>query len=70
VVQESIVVSFYASAGRFEDDRGEGPVASSLLRAEELLPPPADAESEVWVVARDLRGGQAVRGPLRVPIAR
>lgn len=69
-VQESVVVSFYASAGRFDDDRGEAPVASSILRAEDLLPPPADAEAVVWVVARDLRGGQAVRGPFRVPIAR
>jgi hypothetical protein len=69
-VQESVVVSFYASAGRFDDDRRDAPVASSLLRAEELRPPPADAEAVVWVVARDLRGGQAVGGPFRIPISR
>ncbi len=64
---ESLVVSFYATAGRFDFDRALGPVARVKLRAEKLEP--GQVEAQVWAVARDLRGGETVAGPFRVPIA-
>jgi hypothetical protein len=64
---ESLVVSFFTTAGEFDADRADGPDARQVLKGEELG---GAAEAEVWVVARDLRGGQAVSGPYRVPIAR
>jgi hypothetical protein len=64
---ESLVVSFYATAGRFDFDWANGPDALVTLKHEEI--PPGTADAEVWVVARDLRGGQAVDGPFRVAIA-
>jgi hypothetical protein len=67
-VQESVVVSFFTTAGRFTEERGEAPRATTVLEAEAL---PADAtEAEVWIVARDLRGGQAWDGPYRISIDR
>lgn len=67
-VVEPVVISFFSSAGRFQDDRRDGPAGVSLLEAVELRP--GDVEAEVWVVARDLRGGQAVAGPFGVPLVR
>ncbi|HET7753728.1 MAG TPA: hypothetical protein VFK85_07440, partial [Anaeromyxobacteraceae bacterium] len=64
---EALVVSFFATAGKLDGDRADGPDARQILKGEDLG---ADAAAEVWVVARDLRGGQAVSGPYRVPIAR
>ncbi len=67
-VQESIVVSFYATAGRFDYDRASGPDASVTLQYQDVGA--ADTEAVVWIVARDLRGGETVTGPYRVPITR
>jgi len=65
---ESVVVSFFTTAGRFSEERGSAPRAVTALEAEEL--PASATEAEVWVVARDLRGGQAFDGPFRIAIAR
>jgi hypothetical protein len=64
---ESLVVSFFTTAGELDADRADGPDARQTLEGEGLG---SAAEAEIWVVARDLRGGQAVSGPYRVPIAR
>jgi hypothetical protein len=64
---ESLVVSFYSTAGRFDFDRANGPDARVKLGYEEIAP--GTPEALVWVVARDLRGGQAVVGPLTVTLA-
>jgi hypothetical protein len=69
-VQETMTVSYFTTAGRFQYDRQTGIDVSVDLQAVDLAPLPADAESRVWVVARDLRGGQAVLGPFTVPFAR
>ena len=69
-VQETMTVSFFTTAGRFEFDRQTGIDVSVDLEAIDLAPLPADAEAQVWVVARDLRGGQAIEGPFTVPFAR
>lgn len=64
---EQLVVSFYATAGRFDFDRANGPVAAVKLKDEEA----GDAASAlVWVVARDLRGGEKVGGPYPVTFER
>ncbi len=65
---ETLVVSFYTTAGRFDFDRANGPDASVKLKAEKLGA--ADAAALVWAVARDLRGGETVEGPFAVTIAR
>lgn len=65
---ESIVVSFFTTAGRFTEERGSAPRATTELEAKEL--PAAATEAAVFVVARDLRGGQAALGPYLVTIAR
>ena len=63
---EEAVVSLYATAGRFAADRGIGSDATVAWKAEELLP--GETEALVYAVARDLRGGQTVAGPYRIPI--
>jgi hypothetical protein len=65
-VAESIVVSFFTTAGRFTDERGEAPRAETVLEAREL--PAGATGAEVWVLARDLRGGQAWDGPFLITI--
>lgn len=67
---ESVVVSFFATAGRFPDgeDRDLAPLARTRLELVELGA--ADVEAQLYVVARDLRGGQAFAGPFRVAIER
>jgi hypothetical protein len=63
---EEAVVSLYGTAGRFDQDRGVGTDSTVTWKAEKLLP--EDTEALVYVVARDLRGGQTVAGPYRLPI--
>jgi hypothetical protein len=63
---EEPIVSLYATAGRFDADRGVGTDATVTWKAEKLLP--ADTEALVYAVARDLRGGQTVAGPYRLPL--
>jgi hypothetical protein len=64
---EQLVVSFYTTAGRFDFDRANGPEATVKLKHEKIEA--GTTEAQVWVVARDLRGGQAVAGPFRVIVA-
>ncbi len=65
-LQETLVVSFFTTAGRFDFDRANGPDARVKLKHEQIGP--ADAQALVWVVATDLRGGETVQGPFLVPI--
>lgn len=65
-LSESIVVFFYATAGRFDAERATGPEALVRFEANELEP--GQVEAEVWAVARDLRGGQVAAGPFRIAI--
>jgi hypothetical protein len=65
---EDPVVSFYATAGRFQRDRANGTRSHVVWKAEKLGAD--DSEAVVYIVARDLRGGQTVSGPYRIPIAR
>lgn len=66
-VLETVVVSFFTTAGRFKDQRGQAIAGAAqtgtTLEAKELG---GAREAWVWVVARDLRGGEAVAGPTRV----
>ncbi len=64
---EQLVVSFYTTAGRFDYDWANGPDASVKLKNEDAGDAPW---ADVWVVARDLRGGEAVQGPFQVTITR
>jgi hypothetical protein len=70
-VDETIVVNFFTTAGRFKYPSGQAtsaaPATSALLEAKELG---GATEALVWVVARDLRGGEAVAGPLTVVFSR
>ncbi len=66
-VEETVVISFFTTAGRFTDERDqatvEAPQGGTTLEATELA---GATEAWVWAVARDLRGGEAVAGPVRV----
>jgi hypothetical protein len=64
-VQEQLVVSFFTTAGRFDFDRGLGPDARVKLKYEDIA---GSSTAEVWVVARDLRGGEAAVGPFLVEV--
>jgi hypothetical protein len=63
---EQLVVSFYSTAGRFDYDWANGPDASVKLKGEDLVAGTVDAQ--VWVVARDLRGGETVAGPIALSV--
>jgi hypothetical protein len=65
---EEPIISFFATAGRFEDDLGAGLDVSVSWRAEQLEP--GQDVAGLYVVVRDLRGGQAVAGPIAIPILR
>ena len=65
---EEALLSFYTTAGRFEFDRLIGEKASIMWKAEKLEP--GQTRADIWVVARDLRGGQAVFGPVLIPLVR
>lgn len=65
MLTEQLVVSFYTTAGRFDYDWANGPDAAVKLRHDETG---GAAGARVWVVARDLRGGQTVGGPYQVTI--
>ena len=56
----------YTTAGRFDYDRASGPDARVNLDHESI--PAVVNEALVYVVARDLRGGEAVAGPFRVAV--
>jgi hypothetical protein len=63
---ESVVVSFFTTAGRFTGERGQAPRAETELEATKLAA--GTAEALLWVVARDLRGGEAAAGPFLVTV--
>jgi len=65
-VVESLPVSFYTTAGRFDYDRALGPDARVKLKHERIAG--GTAEALLWAVARDLRGGETVAGPFAVSI--
>jgi hypothetical protein len=65
---EEPLVSFYTTAGRLGSDREAGADARTTLRLEQLEP--GQTEARLYVVVRDLRGGQAAAGPFVVPIRR
>ena len=67
-LDEEPIVSFYSTAGRFEDDRATGLVATSELTMSALLE--GDRGAQIYVVVRDGRGGQAFRGPIEIVIIR
>jgi hypothetical protein len=78
-VEETLVVSFFTTAGRFDFDRAnvefpDGPAASGrasvVLKYEDVRPEDLEAEAQLWAVATDLRGGEAVEGPFLVPVRR
>jgi hypothetical protein len=63
---EAAITSLYATAGRFDADRGVGTDATVAWKAEKLEG--GETEALVYAVARDLRGGQTVAGPYRIPL--
>ncbi len=65
-IQETLVVSFFTTVGRFDFDRGNGPDARVKLKYDHIAS--TDKEAQLWAVATDLRGGETVRGPFTVPI--
>lgn len=65
---EDPIVSFYATAGRFKQDRSSGVRSFVKWKVEKLGP--MDTEATLYVVTRDLRGGQSMVGPYRIPITR
>ncbi|OGR00798.1 MAG: hypothetical protein A2284_01365 [Deltaproteobacteria bacterium RIFOXYA12_FULL_61_11] len=66
--RETPVVSFFSTAGRFEANKAEGETATLRWKAEKLSA--TDEEAAIWIVVRDLRGGQAVAGPFLIPLIR
>lgn len=65
---EEAIVSYFATAGRFDFDRSFGTDVEVTWKAKELLD--GQTQADIYVVVRDLRGGQAVAGPFPVPILR
>ena len=67
---ELFALAFFTTAGRFDEDRGaatrQQPAVPVELRREAV--PDGTANALLWVVLRDLRGGQAVAGPYRIAV--
>ncbi len=70
-VDETFALSFFTTAGRFDFDHGQAtrarPAAAVQLKHEEV--PAGTTDALLWVVLRDLRGGEAVAGPYRILVA-
>jgi hypothetical protein len=70
-LQETVDVSFFTTAGRFQYEKGlttaAVPSTWTVLDATELN---GASQALVWAVARDQRGGEAVAGPLTVVFSR
>jgi hypothetical protein len=64
---ETMTGYYYSTAGRFSDGLATGTDTTVNLEGTNLLP--GQTSAEIWIVALDLRGGQAVAGPFTVPIA-
>lgn len=80
VVDEDFIISFFATAGAFEADRKDGLEVTNTLTfsAEEMAKEPwepplalaSDVTSlDIYVVARDGRGGQTAVGPYTVNLS-
>jgi len=65
---EEPIVSFFATAGRFDRQQKAGADVTTTWTAKELAD--GDSAATFWVLVLDLRGGQAVAGPFLVPIER
>lgn len=65
---EEVLVEWYSTTGRFDPERTDGPIHETSWEATKL----EDGEDsvQVWAVARDLRGGQAILGPVTLAIVR
>ena len=63
---ETMTGYYYSTAGRFADGLATGVDTTVDLEGTYLLP--GQTTAEIWLVALDLRGGQAVAGPFTVPI--
>ena len=63
---ETMTGYYYSTAGRFVNGLATGVDTTIDLEGTFLLP--GQTSAEVWLVALDLRGGQAVAGPFTVPI--
>jgi hypothetical protein len=70
LTEETLALSFFTTAGRFDFPSGQAtraqPVAAVKLKNEQVAVGTTDAL--LWVVLRDLRGGQAVAGPYRLAV--
>ncbi|OFX24575.1 MAG: hypothetical protein A2V77_06955 [Anaeromyxobacter sp. RBG_16_69_14] len=67
-IEETLIVSFFTTVGRFDYDRASGPDARVKLKHDKIGA--NDSAAQLWAVASDLRGGAAVAGPFTVPIRR
>lgn len=67
---ETFAIGFYTTAGRFDDDRGVAtrdlPAVAVGLKHEEV--PAGTEDALLWVILRDLRGGEAAAGPFRLAV--
>ena len=55
-VPEMLRTSWFSTAGKFSNERSEGPQASTVLELDELLPQPGNP-IDLFAVIRDDRGG-------------
>ena len=55
-VAEMLRTSWFSTAGKFSEERSEGPQASTVLELDDLLPRPGNA-IDLFAVIRDDRGG-------------
>jgi len=65
---ETMTVDYYATAGRFASDLATGVDTTVNLQGTSLSPQDLADGLDVYVVAIDLRGGQAVAGPFHVTV--
>lgn len=63
---ETMTGYFYTTGGTFSSGITSGVDTTTDMEGTGFLP--GQASAEVWVVALDLRGGQAVAGPFTVPL--
>jgi hypothetical protein len=63
---ETMTGEFYSTGGKLSANLTSGVDTTVNLEGTDLLP--GQAYVQVWVVALDLRGGQAVAGPFTVPV--
>ncbi|MBS1111497.1 MAG: hypothetical protein H6Q88_3489 [Anaeromyxobacteraceae bacterium] len=63
---ETMTGYFYTTAGTFKDGITTGTDTTTEMEGTGFLP--GQTSAQVWVVALDLRGGQAVVGPFTVPL--